>query len=175
MAGESQAVPSSAPDPTVLTTEQLLREITTLKDLFESEFLANRQLCDEKFRSVDRQLELVEKQRVEQKLDTQAAVQAALTAQKEAVREQTTAFALATDKSEAGTAKQLEQLGTTFKSEVSGVTRELSDLKDRVGKIENVKLGGQESKAALYAGLGVIVMLLLAGMTVIGFIAAGSP
>lgn len=163
------------PDPTVLTTDQLRREIGALRELFTSELTAASDLCLEKFRSVDQQLDLVEKQRVEQKSDTKAAVDAALTAQKEAVKEQTTASATAIAKSEAGTSEQLKQLSVNFTTAINGVLVTLNDLKDRVVKIESVKLGGQESKAAMYAAVSIAAVVVVAALTVVGFIAANQP
>src|SRR5687768_9854890 len=84
------------PDPTVLTTEALHREVGALRELMEARIGALNLLVEsrvqseigrheEKFAKVSQQLALVEQQRVEQKADTKAAVDAALTAQKEAV------------------------------------------------------------------------------------------
>ena len=97
------------PDPTVLTTEALNREIALVReytersltsmqtsfeagrdamhDLLDAKIDASIALEDEKFRKVMREFDLLEKQRIEQKDDTQKAVDAALTAQKEAVKE----------------------------------------------------------------------------------------
>jgi cobalamin biosynthesis Mg chelatase CobN len=132
----------------------------------------------EKFRSVDQQLELVERQRVEQKKDTKDAVDAALTAQKEAVREQTTASERAIAKSEAAMTKQLEQLGETFKTAIGGLTDALADLKDRVTAIEAVKQGGREQRSDSTAMFGYIVgalgVLISIGTLVVLFVAQGN-
>lgn len=143
------------PDPTVLTTEALLREIKGLRELTESqiahrhelyqaEIIALNRINAEKFAKVDQQFELVERQRVEQKQDTKQAVDAALTAQKEAVKEQTIASGLAIAKSEAGTIKQLDQLADNFKTAFTGQTVSIDDLKDRVRRIEASRAGAQE-------------------------------
>ena len=158
-AGSSRPIP----DPTILTTEQLLREVKALRELIESELQATSQVTFEKFRSIETQMALVEAQRVEQKADTKAAVDAALTAQKEAVREQTIANNLAFSKSEGATAKQLEQLKTTFDTAIAGVSISLSDVKERVGRIESVKVGGRETVNAIYAFAGFLVVLLVIG------------
>lgn len=163
------------PDPTVLTTEALQREIKALKELLEMRTNGVTNLMLEKFRSVDEQLSLVERQRVEQKADTKAAVDAALTAQKEAVKEQTTASATAIAKSESGTSEQLKQLSTSFTTAFESQRREFSDLKERVGSIEAMKLGGQESRAGLYAAAAFISSLIVVGLAVVGFIAANPP
>ena len=69
----------------------------------------------------------------------------------------------------------MKQLSSSFTTAFDSQRREFSDLKERVGAIENIKLGGQESKAALYAALSIGVTLVLAALAVVGFIAASSP
>jgi phage-related minor tail protein len=153
------------PDPTALTTEALRREIQNLKEQMESKLDAAKELRDEKFNSVDDKLDLGERQRVEQKADTEKAITAALEAQKEAA-----------NKSEAAVAKQLEQMQNTFKTEIGNLTTNMSDIKDRVGKMEAVKLGvseqrveGRTTTAGLYAAIGIAVTLVLAVLSVIAF------
>jgi cobalamin biosynthesis Mg chelatase CobN len=173
------------PDPTQLTTEALLREIKGLRELMElridgvsEQCEANKQkgiaahegikaLTEEKFKRVEQQFELVERQRVEQKNDTKAAVDAALTAQKEAVKEQTTASERAIAKSESGTTKQLEQLAENFRTAQSGVITTIDDLKDRVRGIEATKAGGQQTSTQLIALTGVLAAVVAAGVAVI--------
>jgi hypothetical protein len=162
------------PDPTLLTTEALLREIKGLRELMElkidswssgmqSQILLFREISTVKFSKVEQQFELVERQRVEQKSDTKQAVDAALTAQKEAVKEQTIASDKAISKSETGTSKQIEQLSDNFKTAIAGITTVLDDLKGRVGGIENRARGSQEVRGEgrqnyqWLIGLGVLV------------------
>jgi DNA-directed RNA polymerase len=156
------------PDPTLLTTEALHREALRLEVLIGERIESLDTLIQEKFRSVDQQLDLVERQRVEQKSDTKAAVDAALTAQKEAVREQTLASEKAIQKSETSTTKQLEQITVTFTTALHGITTALEDIKERVSKIEAIKIGGNEAKTGLFALAGFILTVLLIG----GMIAA---
>jgi hypothetical protein len=181
-------------DPTTLTTEALRREIHLLRELVEAKFDSIKEIEGEKFSSINKRFELVEQQRLEQKADTKAAVDAALTAQKEAVKEQTTASELAISKSENATAKQLEQLGATFQTTiggvttiigdlkervlrtesitttVEGVTSVIADMKDRLGRLETIKVAGKEAKdnsfnvIAAAVGLGV---LLIGGITLL--------
>lgn len=137
----SQERPPS--DPSELTTQQILREVSILRELMESTANGANAVVEQKFAAVDRQFELVERMRVEQKKDTKDAVDAALTAQKEAVKEQTTAFGLATAKSEAAMTEQLKQLNATFTAAIKGVTDLLNDTKDRISKVEAMRLGGE--------------------------------
>lgn len=165
------------PDPTVLTTENLRREIKGLRELLEEKINGEARLLRAEIaanaRLSEQQFELVERQRVEQKADTKTAVDAALSAQKEAVKEQTSASERAIAKSESGTSNQLQQLGDNFKTANNGLVTSLDDLKERVGRVENRGLGvlenQQESRAnnsqvtsiivAVFAGLAFVVSL----------------
>jgi hypothetical protein len=130
-------------DPSALTTAQLLRSIATLKELMLTLFTGQENVMREKFASFDTQLGLIERQRVEQKEDTKTAVDAALQAQKEAVREQTTASERAIAKSESAVTKQLDQQTITVNTAFTGVGDGMNDLKDRVSKVENVAAGAR--------------------------------
>jgi hypothetical protein len=163
---ESQFGSRPVPDPTVLTTEALHREIAALRELVFERIARESEVNDEKFTSVEKTLALVETQRVEQKQDTKAAVDAALTAQKEAVKEQTTASERAIAKSETSTTKSIDQLGEKFDTAFEGQRRDVDDLKARVGKIESVKQGGRDASAALYGFAGFVLVLL----TIVGLV-----
>lgn len=159
------------PDPTVLTTEQLLREIDRVKELMEAEIQAVKELNLEKFRSTETQFALVERQRVEQKKDTKDAVDAALAAAKEAVKEQTTASGLSIAKSETATSEQLKQLTQTFQTAIGGQTTQQNDLKTRVERIENVKQGGRETISSIYAFVGMIAAILGVAIVLAAYLA----
>jgi len=219
------------PDPTVLTTAALYREVATLQELIEQKIrsventalmraehfqdqikllLAEREeefrnlrsvleerieaehaLTEEKLLGADLQFELVERGRIEQKKDTKDAVDAALTAQKEAVREQTTASALAIGKSEAATTKALEQLSQTVAVQVDGLRRQIDESKERVGDIErslrvelaaiatqvsagaNRSAGAKEDRTGLYAALGAVAVLISIVVAVAAVLASG--
>jgi flagellar motor switch/type III secretory pathway protein FliN len=163
------------PDPTLLTTEALQREVATLRELIEQRLDAlaqvqdqiisrveaqadgHRALDDERFMGIDQQFQLVEQQRIEQKGDTKAAVDAALTAQKEAGASQTAASEQAITKLESASTKQLEQLTSTFNTEVGAIRREIGDFKDRITVIEALKLGAQEQKEGLSTSAGITI------------------
>ena len=126
---------------------------------------------NEKHIQAEQQFALVERQRVEQKKDTKDAVDAALTAQKEAVREQTAASERAIAKSEAATSKQLDQLSVTFTTEAASLRRELGEMKERVTTIEQQKIGAKEDRGGLYAGLAMLASFLVIALAVVGLIA----
>ena len=164
----SEAPP--VPDPTILTTAQLHREITLMMRQVDDRFDAVNEILGEKFRAVGVQLDMVEKQRGEQKTDTKAAVDAALIAQKEAVREQTIASERAIAKSEAATSKQLEQLGANFVNAVKAVTDTLADVKSRVDRAEAGRTGGRDASQSIYLFVGFVGSLALIGGTMLAFL-----
>lgn len=179
------------PDPTALTTEALNREIDRLRSSFEAArdamhtLLSERidaivSLMDEKLRRVDQQFDLVERQRIEQKEDTKAAVDAALTAQKEAVKEQTIASERAIAKSETATTKQAEQQSNTFATAIESLRRAIDDNKDRlvviesrVIAIEQQRIGSREtlgehreSNTALIAIVGLVLTVIIIAVSI---------
>jgi len=169
------------PDPTSLTTEQLDRTISALKEVLETRLGGMEEVTDEKFISVNERFALVERQRVEQKEDTKAAVDAAFSAAKEAVREQTNASERAIAKSETATKEQLNQLTNTFDTAIRGVTGSLDDIKERVGKIESIRQGASERKeegratiSSTTAVVGAIVGVLVLILTIVALYAAFS-
>jgi len=125
-------------DPSSLTTDQLLREIDRLENLMLSKMSGVKEIIEEKFISVSTQFNLIERQRLEQKSDTKAA--------KEAVKEQTTASDRSITKSETATTEQLKQLTQTFETAINGITDAISDVKERISRIESIKQGGTEQR-----------------------------
>ncbi len=162
------------PDPTTLTTAALYREIGQLREFITAGITGDNKQVDERFRKVDQQFELIERTRVELRIADQTALAAALAAQKESAREQAVAFERATAKAEAATTKQLEQLTQNFTTGQAGLSTTIGDLKDRVGRIENIKVGGSEAiiekranMAALYALGGFIAVIVSVVATVV--------
>src|ERR1700738_587069 len=129
------------PDPTVLTTQQLLRELNNLKEIMYTRLDAMdkamgifsdnitrvptdtdkqishlKELHDEKFKSISIQFAERDTRTEQTSRDSKVAVDAALQAAKEAVGEQNKSSALAIAKSEASTTKQIDQLGTNIQN-----------------------------------------------------------
>lgn len=161
------------PDPTILTTQALMREIEAVKELLKDQDVNHKQMLkdkvdarhteqlalmdllqskidslnavtNEKFESTDREFALVERQRIELKNDTKGAVDAALIAQKEAVKEQTIASDKSIAKTETNTDKRLEEQAKTTASDIGALRTVVSDLKDQVIELRAEKRGGQE-------------------------------
>jgi hypothetical protein len=162
-------------EATKLRLAQVTRTHEAIKDDIAEATDGLEKLMNEKF-------DANERLRVEQKRDTKDAVDAALNAAKEAVKEQTTASEKAITKSEDSTGNQIDSL-----------RRELSDLKDREGddvrtlrgEITTVastangtiqqKAGAKEDRTALYAVIGLGATVLLVVVAVLGFALAHIP
>ena len=134
------------PDPTTRTLSTLHRELENLQDTTGASLDSFKELVDEKFGSVQREFDLLERGRVEQKADTKQAVDAALIAQKEAVKEQTLASEKSIAKSEAATAKQIDQLGINFNQAISAANATIADVKERLVTVVSAKAGATEQK-----------------------------
>jgi uncharacterized protein YicC (UPF0701 family) len=161
------------PDPTILTTEALLREVSQLEQQVQRRFSSEKELILEKFSSVQTQLALIEDRRVEQKLDTAAAVAAALSAAKEAVNEQKDASDRSSTKTETAFSEQLKQLSQTFVTALNGITVTVDDLKQRLVAMESLKQGGQDRRTDQRSSTALVITVVsTAAVILFGLIAA---
>jgi hypothetical protein len=177
------------PDPTVLTTDQLRREIAALREIIETRMqgmdratqllqaTTNRipsdvdtkvdhlkTLHEEKFHSIEIQFHERDVRAEQTSRDTKTAVDAALQAAKEAVGAQTQASDRAIAKSETATTKQIDQITQLIQSNAVAQDAKISDLKDRLLLIEGRGSG--------FASSWVIVLGALGGIgTIAGLIA----
>ena len=170
MPGE-QETPGTRPDPSVLTSEAIEQTRLRLRDYLaaQMEILATRldgmdeatkvlhetvtrtptdidqairhlkELHAEKFDSVK-----------EQFAGRDEAVKAAFAAQEKQAQAQDAGNQKAIDKSEKNTLETIKQ-----------TDGQIDDLKERVGKIENIKLGAGESRSNIYAFAGFVVAMVL--------------
>lgn len=173
------------PDPSYLTTQQLLRETSALKEIIEArldggdkainllqaatdrfpQFVdsAVRQLQglhEEKFRSIAVQFSERDTRTEQTSRDSKVAVDAALQAAKEAVGEQNKSSALAIAKSETATTKQIDQIGAIIATTAKGVDDKIDDIKARIAAIEGHSKGTGDSWGFIVGAGGVVVAII---------------
>jgi hypothetical protein len=176
------------PDPTVLTTQQLLRELASMREIIEArldgmdkaivliqnavertptiaeiyaEFREKSNSVQTQFRERDARVEQTSK-------DSKVAVDAALQAAKEAVGEQNKSSSLAIAKSEAATMKQIDQLGILIQNMEKGLNDKVGDMKDRLTLIEGRSTGKGESWGVILGSIGAMAgVLSILGMIIV--------
>jgi multidrug efflux pump subunit AcrA (membrane-fusion protein) len=158
------------PDPTALTTEALHREIAALKELAYQRIDQLERVYNEKCALLARELELREQQRIEQKQDTKAAVDAALAAAREAVVAETGASQRAIEKAEAATSKAVDQLGEKFGVDIHGLRRELDTLKERFVSDAGVRRGSMDRRQQQGVSMGQLIAVLGVGVGLLAVI-----
>lgn len=141
-----------------------------------------RELTSQRFEAVGSQFEALNQRTAEQKADTRAAVDAALQAAKELVALQTEASDKSTAKSEASFAKQIDALGLLLQKSSETTDDKIVDLKSRMDRIEATKIGGVESRMDVRnsaidsrAIMALAITVVLAAITIVGFVIANSP
>src|SRR6185369_6029345 len=140
------------PDPTLLTTQQLLRENLWLREVLETrlngmdkaiellqatadkfparideKIVSLQQVHEEKFNSIQVQFKERDVRTEQTSKDSKVAIDAALQATKESSVEQNKSFALATAKSEAGFSKQIDQLGVLIQTMTKAFDDKIDD------------------------------------------------
>ena len=154
------------PDPTVLTTAALLREIGALKELFEVRFsamdgrLGHMQLTldqrgiairteletldklfDEKLLRIQTQISERDAQTEKASRDVKSAVDAAFAAAKEAVGEQNKSNALSITKSETAFVKQVDAIVDIVNNNTKTTDDKINDIKERITMLEGRSTG----------------------------------
>lgn len=174
----------SNPDPSVLTTQNLQREIYSLRELTEAQFDGIKKtievmqksidllpqlrhdevhnlekLIDEKFSSVGTQFKERDTRDDQRTKDSKVAIDAALKAASDAVAEQNKSNALAISKSEAGTTKQIDQIVTLIASNQKNTDDKIADIKDRQNSVEGRNTGHGEVVGWVFGAAGFLAAL----------------
>jgi len=174
---ESQLGLVPVPDPTVLTTQSLLREIASLRELLETRIAGVGDIFAERLGGMDKAIKLLQEYTrqlvadIDNKIenlrklhqekfdgiekrfqDQKEALATALNAAKEAVGEQTKSSGAAIQKSELSTGKQIE-----------GLDSKITDIKERIDRIE----GKGEGRGSMWTYVVSAVSLLIAAGSLI--------
>lgn len=168
-------------DPSALATQALWREVAHLKELvfnrldslrsaidelhndlnrlresLQTQILDESRLRDEKFSSIQTQFRERDV-RVEQTArDTKVAVDAALQAAEKARTSSNEAFDKSIFKSETATTKQIDQLAVQMNTSTNGLMIQITDVKERLTRIEGKGEGMHAGWGYLVGAIGLI-------------------
>lgn len=151
-------------------------QFSSVPDMIEVRIANLRGLQDEKFASIEKQFLERDTRVRESATATATAVQAALQAAKEAVGEQNKSFTLSIDKSEKATTEQITQQRVQMDTIASGILGTLSDLKERLTRMEATGIGhsGAVMESRAHAAdsrgsTGLVIQIVLAGISILSF------
>jgi hypothetical protein len=190
-------------DPSILTTRQLLREISLLEDKINTRFSANEKnfeklfnsfekitdtidrsighlnaVHSEKFNSIQTQFRERDTRAEQTSKDSKTAVDAALQAAKEAVSEQNKSNTLAVTKSETATTKQIDQIYTLINASNKATDEKINDIKGRLDQglgVENgVKATKDDSKAWIAIAISAASVLVILVVGVVQYVSTVS-
>ena len=176
MASTATQVIRPDPDPTLLTTENLRREIANLKELLEamirsgdaarealhgliiSEIKVLSSVTDQRFESIATQFAERDKRTEQLSLADKTAIAAALQAQKEAAGATNESNSVALAKMENNFTKLIDQGQTLLQSVAKNMDDKINDLKSRIDTGE----GQSKGKIDVWGYVAGIVGLLIA-------------
>ena len=189
------------PDPTILTTQQLLREVGNLRELLCTRIDAMEQATDlrieswrdmpeqmkdlvrqlsevnaEKFASISQQFQERDVRGEQAASGAGQALAAALQAAKELVGAQGEASAAAAVKSETSFTKQIDQIGTIIQTLEKALDARITELKERIDRGEGSSSGalGQriEQREVSAQMMAVVVGLIIFVQVAVGIVVA---
>jgi len=137
--------------------------------------VATRHLTDEKFVGVDRQFMERDVRVAASAAAATTAVNAALQAAKEAVGEQNKSFTLSIAKSETATMKQVDALLVTSQTATAGLNSAISDVKDRLTRIEGAKIGMNDTTTSQHLSSSMtlsIIAAIISAVVAVAYVAS---
>lgn len=180
------------PDPTILTTEQLIRENRSLREILEARLngidksintiehgLGERQsvidaaiehqksFFEVKFDGVEKQFTERDKRTEQLSIADKTAIAAALQAQKEAAGAQNESNTAAVSKQEAAFTKLLESAQQSQTAMNKSMDDKINDVKSRLDKGEGHTKGATDSYGIVVGAIGVLIAVATLAMLVI--------
>jgi hypothetical protein len=168
------------PDPTILTTENLRREISNLKDLLIAQVAASKDLVvaelnseiavtQERFLGIATQFLERDKRTDQLSLADKTAVAAALQAAKEAVGAQNISNSVALTKMEDNFTKLIDQGQAQLQLMAANLDDKINDLKSRIDTGEGQTRGKTEGIGMIGALIIGVAFVISSIISVIGF------
>lgn len=163
------------PDPSSLTTQQLLRQTAAVQELLEAKINSLGLVLDEKLKIHNEKFQAVQKQFAERDtrgeqsvVSSEKALAAALQAAKELVGVQSAASASAATKSEASFTKQIDQIGVIIKTLEKALDQRITELKERIDRGDGQSAGAMTSRTETRLDTGMVVGVISVILVVVG-------
>lgn len=180
------AITKPDPDPTSLTTDNLLREVGHVREhaeglvrTLETELRAIRNMGEERFASIDNRFKERDIRNTERTTAASAALAAALQSARDLGQQTNEANDRAVQKSEAAFTRQIELLGANIAGigkgldgKVEDVKASLNRLEGRVLQIESLKIGAAENRKGID---GNVTLAISIAAVVVAIYAAWHP
>jgi hypothetical protein len=185
------------PDPTTLTTEQLRRELSALREILtarldgmdrattllsetvnrtptviQTEIKHLRELSEEKFDSVALQFQERDVRTAQASGAADDALKAALQAAKELVGAQGDAAAAAAVKTETSFTKQIDQIATIISTLEKAMDARITELKERIDRGEGSSAGVLEHRTEARLNVGQVMSVVAAAIAAVSAIVA---
>jgi hypothetical protein len=139
----------------------MAEKINSLRELHEGKFAA----IQEQFKERDERIKLTTQ-------NSKEALEAALQAAKEAAKEQSSATTLAIQKLDTATDKRLDAITGLMTTYNSATDEKVSDIKDRVVRIEGLSQGETSAKTEQHTSSSFIVGVIGVGLAVVSAVIA---
>ena len=137
------------------------KQVGNLKELHEEKIKGLLDVHEEKFKSIQTQFRERDIRADQTAKDAKSAIDAAFAASKEAIA-----------KSETATSKQIELLGNTLSTTSNGLNDKISDVKDRVNRMEGTGAGAAIAVSTRQASGSYTVGIIGAVVGLVGLVAA---
>lgn len=133
------------------------------------------ELTMEKFSSVNSRFSERDDRTKAEGVANEVKVNAAFAAQEKVAVQYNLASQASIDKSEKNTYELIKQNQETTKVALQSQSDQISDLKDRLTKVESMKLGGEETNATWKWAIGFGISLIIFGITVVTILISTRP
>jgi hypothetical protein len=134
-----------------------------------------QELHEQKFAAIQVQFTERDARVAAEKKDAKVAVDAAFSAAEKTAALQEKANREAIDKSERATSETIKTNQDSSRASIATLSKGLDEVKDRVTRIESVKVGGTENRTNFYATIGIIATTVFLFIAIFGFILARTP
>ena len=166
MVTEKDRVSIPSPDPTILTTEQLHRELGILREFLEARLEGMDKVFTERFIGVQKQFDERDARTAGAAVAGTTAVNAALQAQKEAAGAQNNSLIASITKSEAATVKQIDGILALLASNSTSLADKITTVNARLDRGDGAASGVEHKRSDVMSLVSLAIAVLAIMFTI---------